>query len=340
MYSERFVLDGVSPIDGRKGPALKMTARRYRFPGANKENIDGLTLIFAHCIGSHKEQWEPTIERIFELQEAKSPRHRICEAWAFDWQNHGDAAVLNEGALRERPEGVSICEWAPAIASFVRSPRMRGHRIVALGHSAGAGAMMLTTQVTPPYAGLVLIEPTMITEDVFRAHFADRMAMMEGAVCATSIRRDRWASRNDARCWLSGRFPWRVWDNKVLDIYVKQGLRDHPGGGVALKCDRKQEAMSYPDVDGHFEATTELAKVCHAVPVHVIWGTHNDLVPDYFQDCLIDASQGRYVASVTRVRGAGHMIVQEKPDLLAETICDVLDTIGVNHRAGPSRSRL
>lgn len=36
--------------------------------------------------------------------------------------------------------------------------------------------------------------------------------------------------------------------------------------------------MSYPDVDGHFEATTEVAKVCHAVPVHVIWGTHNDLV--------------------------------------------------------------
>lgn len=60
----------------------------------------------------------------------------------------------------------------------------------------------------------------MITEDVFRAHFADRMATMEGAVCATSIRRDRWASRDDARSWLSGRFPWRVWDNKVLDIYV------------------------------------------------------------------------------------------------------------------------
>ncbi len=79
---------------------------------------------------------------------------------------------------------------------------------------------MLTTQSTPAYAGLVLIEPTMITEDVFRAHFDDRMATMEGAVCATSIRRDRWAGRDDARSWLSGRFPWRVWDNKVLDIYV------------------------------------------------------------------------------------------------------------------------
>ncbi|KAG7439822.1 uncharacterized protein BT62DRAFT_957664 [Guyanagaster necrorhizus] len=328
-----------------------MTARRYRTPGASKENVDGLTLIFAHCIGSHKEQWEPTIERIFDIQGAKSPRHRIREAWAFDWQNHGDAAVVNESALRERPEGVcmalAICEWAPAIASFVRSSPMRGHRIVGLGHSAGAGAMqvqpMLTTQSSPPYAGLVLIEPTMITEDVFRAHFADRMATMEGAVCATSIRRDRWTGKDDAHGWLAGRFPWRVWDNRVLDIFVKHGLREHQQGGVTLKCDRKQEAMSYPDVDGHFEATTKLAKVCHAVPVHVIWGTYNDLVPDYFQDCLIDASQGRYVASVTRVRGVGHMIVQEKPNLLAETICDVLDTIGVKpecRRADPSRSRL
>lgn len=40
----------------------------------------------------------------------------------------------------------AIYEWASALTAFVRSPRMRGHRIVPLGHSAGAGAMY----VAPP----------------------------------------------------------------------------------------------------------------------------------------------------------------------------------------------
>jgi hypothetical protein len=53
-----------------------------------------------------KEQWEPTIERIFTIQQVKQPRFRVREAWAFDWQNHGDSAILNRSALRVLPEGV------------------------------------------------------------------------------------------------------------------------------------------------------------------------------------------------------------------------------------------
>ncbi|KAJ3795300.1 hypothetical protein GGU11DRAFT_240822 [Lentinula aff. detonsa] len=120
--------------------ALKMTAKRYTL-GFSGDNTFGLTLLFAHGVGSHKEQWEPTIERIFLTQAAKDRHQQIREAWSFDWQNHGDTALVNEEALKDRPEGVSIYVWASAITDFVRSPRMAGHRIVPLGHSAGAGAM-------------------------------------------------------------------------------------------------------------------------------------------------------------------------------------------------------
>ena len=35
----------------------------------------------------------------------------------------------------------AVYEWTPALAAFIRSSRMQGHRIVPLGHSAGAAAM-------------------------------------------------------------------------------------------------------------------------------------------------------------------------------------------------------
>ena len=102
---------------------LKTVAKRYTF-GNSADNSEGLTLLFAHCIGSRKspsftrmtcqgkhievdkEQWEPTITQIFHRQQHKDAAHRVREAWSFDWQNHGDAAVLNREALKSRPDGV------------------------------------------------------------------------------------------------------------------------------------------------------------------------------------------------------------------------------------------
>jgi len=80
-----------------KGPpnqGLKMTGKRYT-TSFSKNNVRGLTFLFAHCVGSHKEQWEPVIADIFTHQQTMDKTHRIREAWSFDWQSHGDAAVLN-----------------------------------------------------------------------------------------------------------------------------------------------------------------------------------------------------------------------------------------------------
>jgi hypothetical protein len=49
-------------------------------------------------------------------------------------------------------------------------------------------------------------------------------------------------------------------------------------GEVTLKCSREQEATLYPDVDPHFEAMDELARVCTALPVHAVWGEIEDIV--------------------------------------------------------------
>ncbi|KAF8636764.1 hypothetical protein AX16_010967 [Volvariella volvacea WC 439] len=342
LHIEPVVFDAAAP--------LKVAAKRYTHPAST--NPDGLTLLFAHCIGAHKEQWEPTISTIFSLQQSKHPTRRIREAWAFDWQNHGESAVLNYEALQDRPEGVSAYEWANAIASFMRSPRMDGHRIVALGHSAGAATMTLTTQSLPtplPLHALVLIEPMIVTEALFHAHHADRMATMELTVASTAMRRDRWSSPAHARAYFAKRWPWSTWDARVVDILCEHGLRalnkhelaasdgSAPATAVTLKCDKNQEAVSYPDVDPHFESAAHLARICHSVPVHVVWGSRTELVPEFIQDALSDAAQGRVVASVTRVEDAGHMIPQEHPERLAHAVCRILDGVRPGRHRASSR---
>ncbi|KIM35057.1 hypothetical protein M413DRAFT_449910 [Hebeloma cylindrosporum] len=303
LTAETYVFDAPSH--------LKIVAKRYTTP-LSTHDVGGLTLLFTHGIGSHKEQWEPVIQHLFESQCTKDKSYRIREAWSFDWQNHGDAAVLNREALKLRPEGVSACQWSEAITDFVRSPRMKGHRIVGLGHSAGAATVLLTTKGMPsndlPFVAMILIESTIVTREVFNEKREDRIPAVDFAVTATSTRRDTWPSREQALAYFKKRLPWGSWDPRVLQILVDHGLETLPSGEVSLKWDRKQEAISYSDVEPHFEGALHLGQICHTVPIHLMWGARKDFVPDFIRDSLSDATEGRIVASVTKVKNAGHLV--------------------------------
>ena len=63
-----------------------------------RENV--LTLVFIHANGAHKEHWEPTIQRLFQHQQAATPGTvRFREMWSLDMPNQGDSAILNEETL-------------------------------------------------------------------------------------------------------------------------------------------------------------------------------------------------------------------------------------------------
>lgn len=144
-----------------------------------------------------------------------------------------------------------------------------------------------------PLLALVLVEPVMMTRQLFSASTDDWMAAVNLLVGATSVRRDTWDSREAAFNWFKERLPWKVWDPRVIRLLsvclvttsisdVKFGYQEHglqeTMAGVILKCSKEQEAVSYRDAKPQFDATVLLSRVSRAIPVHVIWGTTNDLV--------------------------------------------------------------
>ncbi|KAF7300477.1 AB hydrolase-1 domain-containing protein [Mycena chlorophos] len=315
------------PQNAREAPGerLKMAVKRYSRETTPQASA-GLTLLFAHCVGAHKEAWEPAIERIFALAGAG-----VNEAYAFDWQTHGDSAVLNRQLLDPetragRVDGVSVREWAEAIAAFVRSPALQGKRIVAIGHSAGAGAMLLSTKhlpSPPPYQTVIVVEPTAIPGEMFYRELDYRISTMEFVVSATLARRETWKSRDVAFAWMRKRVPWVEWDERVVKAFVDHGLETTPDGQVRIKGDRRHEALCYPDPIPHFEAADLLATTPAVTGrTHFVWAeAENVLVPRDVRDALIVGA-----ASVSGVKG-GHLIVQENPDGVAATICTILERL-------------
>lgn len=123
---KEFVFDAPTSRHASSSPssALKTVAKRYRNASASSAKDDmGITLMLVHGTGFRefivgylrvgnvdvtslldKEQWEPTIEAIFNYYATPgSIQHtNVREVWSFDWHDHGAAAVINREALRAR----------------------------------------------------------------------------------------------------------------------------------------------------------------------------------------------------------------------------------------------
>ncbi|KAL0071034.1 hypothetical protein AAF712_001592 [Marasmius tenuissimus] len=212
--------------------------------------------------------------------------------------------------------------------------KLRGHRMVAVGHSAGAGVAMLTMKYAYDarikFLGTVIIEPTIFTRQIFRDTYEERIAGIKMSQKVTLRRKDNWAGREDALNYMKQRAPWSTWDESVLKLYVEHGLHaTGPDGAVTLKCSKEKESAIYADIDGLQESAEIFEDLCRKVPIHVVWGGKHDFTsfsPQLKAD-LLNPDSGRIAATVTVVPGGGHMVPLQQPTRVADALCQILDTL-------------
>jgi hypothetical protein len=77
-----------------------------------------------------------------------------------------------------------------------------------------------------PFVGIVLVEPTMASKDVFYSRYEERKASIDFAVNTTSVRKDTWRSKNEALAYFMKRLPWKTWDSRIVQLLV---VRHHCG---------------------------------------------------------------------------------------------------------------
>ncbi|PIL22529.1 hypothetical protein GSI_15218 [Ganoderma sinense ZZ0214-1] len=209
----------VFPHRRHKGPGeLKLVAKRY-VPG--NSNPDGPTLLFYHCTGSHKEVWEPTIDHLFQFGDGAGAHGLVREAWSFDMQNVGEAAVVNADVLSDE-NIISIEDWADGVKAFVASGRLNDHKLVAVGHSSGTCLTGYTTDCDGfpaiPYKAIVLVEPSISGREAYLENQEERQMAVDFMIKSLSNRRAFWRNREEARAFFAKRIPWQLWDSRVLDF--------------------------------------------------------------------------------------------------------------------------
>lgn len=195
---------------------------------------DAVTIIGAHANGFPKEVYEPLWEEI--LQRATAAGFAIRGMWIADIASQGGSGVLNEGKLGNEGEHRSMClssintKCQPAswfdhsrdllhMVNHFRSEMPRP--LFAIGHSLGGANLVNLALIHPRlFEGQILIDPV-----IQRREFAP---IDYGPTFMSSIRRDVWPSREAAKTsFLRSKF-YQAWDSRVLNLYIKYGLRDLP----------------------------------------------------------------------------------------------------------------
>ncbi|TCD67194.1 hypothetical protein EIP91_000421 [Steccherinum ochraceum] len=343
LLVEDIVLDGNAEHGG-----FKHAFKRY-YPVIQLPTRPGVSLVLLHCLGTHKETWEPVLERLFDLQAREHCKSFIADAWSMDCPNHGQAGVLNETLLLKKPQGVGsdTYDWARGLRVLLSSGLIRGEFIVGVGHSAGAAVLLISTLgLSPqqlPFSSFIFVEPALMTQYAKKQSSfgnSERHAIYQYLLRTCRTRMDVWESREAALRWLSARNPWNGWDPRILRLFVTCALRDLPTAlypdtieGVTLACTREQEAVCYTYLQDGVDALERLAAVCASIPVHCILGDRIDFVPEDVRRATLDVRMGRTMASIHTISGAGHLVIQEKPDAVTDAMWAILAPLA---RSGPA----
>jgi len=302
---------------------------------------DGLTLVFTHGIAGHKEQYDPTIARLLSRAQTRAT---IRDIWVLDFPNHGQTALLNRPVLDARKAaGKVMCttkDIALYLQAFLSTPSLQSSTVVGIAHSGSCTLWILALTSIPPSLtpfALIMVEPTLM----FPSLTPTDPRSIHGAanVRGSLAKRDRWTDREALTKWLvGGKGVWRKWDKRVVDDYVRYGFEEvnesHLGTGkksyVTPTLRKDEESPLYACLS-HTVETESLGRACRAVEeagrgVHVVWADFEEFISKESRKEILDAAEHRVVSQRT-IKGAGHLIPQEKPDELGEALVEILDEI-------------
>ncbi|KAK0458202.1 uncharacterized protein EV420DRAFT_1682223 [Desarmillaria tabescens] len=270
------------------GVPLWETLKRYTKASPSLQKTpsqSGCVLIFAHGVGFHKEQWEPTINHLFKLD----TQNTIREAWTnvvgycvSPFTSILVLLLITAEAIYDYTEALVILRRD--LLGDSNPEYSRKNRFILIGHSAGTVACVMALVFSNPpsnvmFDSLVLVE-TPIHHPSAEAHHT---AMFKAFAVVNNCH-DIWPSREAARAWLA-----------PLIVFQNHGLRPLPTAfyfdktdGIILSVTWVDENAAYSkDAKTSFTALWNLNTICGVVPIHLVCGARTILCHAKFRIQLL-----------------------------------------------------
>lgn len=360
-------LDENTQLDQIDEKQLYISVNRYfkTLSTSFKSNKNGLTLILSHANGLHKETWEPMlsyllqssqsdlIDEIWSLDCVNQGDSAILNQDSlgerFYW---GDTSrdllqfiisylpeftnaqgkkslprMLTEQALKDK--SILTLDSRP---STTNPSNWRGRRICLIGHSLGGNATALALTSTPELINSAILIDPVIIPPLQTDMDTERIAKFRTSLSVH--RRSTWKTRDEAKqSFLKNQNFFGRWDPNVLNRYLQFGLYEKSHQEIGLKTEPSQESLVFADPFDHPRLAYQRLK--HLMnssgmqrpKVRFIYADENQsAIPEPILKVYIDELK-KQNAKVVRIKDAGHLIVQELPEKLADCVGWFLEEI-------------
>ncbi|RJP87324.1 MAG: alpha/beta hydrolase [Desulfobacteraceae bacterium] len=246
---------------------------------------DAPAIVFLHATGFLPWLWQP-IAREF------SDTYRVIAPYFCDYRE----ADPHKGGLSWASLAMDLVGFCKALD--IQNPYLVGHSMGGAVIAIAAGALGLKVQKT------VLIEPIFLPQEIYSMD----MTVDQHPLASKSIRRrNAWADAEEAKAYLKSKKLFRVWDDEMLDLYVRYGMVPSQNGGLELTCHPQREAALFMGSRG-YDPWPVLSKV--ASPVLVLEGEHTEnkgFIDQQKAAAMFPSGEYRLI------EGAGHLIPMERP---------------------------
>lgn len=291
--------DAVFDVGTDDGASLPV----YRLNGPERAG----SLLFGHANGMAAGSYGPWLKLLA----------RGVSVFAFDARGHG-GSHWPEGPLEDV---FSVDRMAGDLAIVARAVQSQigGGPLAYAGHSlGGASALRLAAKGGAGlFRALVIFEPPVCPPPGARS-YAEAIEKQTRLVTGTLKRRVHWPSIEAFRERLEGRGLYRRFDPAMLAAHCRATLRPAPVG-YDLCCPPAVESWIYKS---HAEADTWSLLPRIGAPVDLIGGDPDVPDNDWVSSALAEMAAVIPNVRFTRVPGAGHQLIAEKPELCAEMLLE------------------
>jgi pimeloyl-ACP methyl ester carboxylesterase len=184
---------------------------------------NGPTIMLLHATGFSPWLWHPIAARLADHFRVIAPY--FCDHRETDPEKGGLSWMQLADDLCQLCDGLDI------------------QKPLLVGHSMGATVMTLAEATHGPKAsGLVLIEPIFLPQEFYGIP----IGVEDHPLARLSIRRrNAWADVETAKAYLRTKALFSLWDDTILDLYIKHGMVSSQEGGLELACAPPREAALF-----------------------------------------------------------------------------------------------
>ena len=278
-----------------RGQAGRLAALEFGDPG---RPID---VVFLHANGFNAMTYRSIL----------APLGRGLRILAVDQQGHGLSP--QRAPAEGRTDWLDLRDDLIALLDV-----LDGGPVVLSGHSLGGAVSVMATAERPGRVrGLGLFDPVFVSKEA-RARIAASGGTIDNPLAAGADRRRVvFPSRELAFKGYHGRGAFRTWPDAAIRDYIADGFRDRPDGTVELSCAPAWEASSF-----RAQSTDPWPAMRRiAAPVRILraetGSTCHVETPEEFNPDNADVR-------VLTVPGTTHFLPIERPDLVRETLLELM----------------